>query len=620
MSENNPNNGDFEALLEYLQRTRGFDFTGYKRTSLMRRVGRRMQTVGHDKYSDYMDYLEVHPEEFVALFNTILINVTGFFRDPEAWSYLGDEIIPSILNHRAAPAPLRVWCAGVASGEEAYSVAMLLAEAMGMDAFRERVKIYATDVDEQALSQARQASYELSSLEAVPRALRDKYFEPVANTFVFRADLRRCAIFGRHDLIQDAPISRLDLLVCRNTLMYFNSETQGRILGRFHFALNDDGFLFLGKAEMLLTHASLFTPVDLKFRIFAKQPRTTMRDRLLVLAQTGDEEAGNRLNQYLRLRDSTFEYSVVAQVVVDSNGILALANERARTLFSLSPRDLGRAFADLELSYRPLELRSRIEQAYAEHRPVLVAQVERLFGSDKAAQYLDIQVTPMQNNGGNLLGVLISFLDSTHQRQLQEEVQRTKQDLETAYEELQSANEELETTNEELQSANEELQTTNEELQSTNEELETMNEELQSTNEELEATNTELQTRSLQLDDSNAFLASALDGLGSAVIIINNDQAIVFWNRQAEELWGLRADEVRSQSFFRLDIGLPVSQLAAPIHDCLRGQCPSGATVIDATNRRGKSIHCHVAFSSLLGPRGERRGVILTMEETDQQR
>ncbi len=617
MSENNSTNGAFEALLEYLQRTRGFDFTGYKRTSLMRRVARRMQTDGIDKYGDYLDYLEVHPEEFVALFNTILINVTGFFRDPEAWTYIGGEILPAILNNRPAPAPIRVWCAGVASGEEAYSVAMLLAEAVGIDAFRERVKIYATDVDEQALAQARQASYDLAALESVPADLRTKYFEQAANTFVFRADIRRCAIFGRHDLIQDAPISRLDLLVCRNTLMYFNSETQSRILGRFHFALNDEGFLFLGKAEMLLTHASLFTPVDLKFRVFSKQPRTTMRDRLLVLAQTGDEEANNRLNLYLRLRDSAFEYSTLAQVVVDSNGILALANERARTLFSLGARDLGRPFSDLELSYRPLELRSRIEQAYSEHRPVVISQVERFFGADKDAQYLDVHITPMQNNGGNVLGVLISFTDSTRQRQLQDEVQRTKQDLETAYEELQSANEELETTNEELQSANEELQTTNEELQSTNEELETMNEELQSTNEELEATNTELQTRTLQLDDSNAFLASALDGLSAAVVILNTEQTVVYWNRLAEETWGLRADEVRGKSFFKLDIGLPISRLATPIHDCLRGQCPSSTMSVDATNRRGKAIRSNIAFSTLIGPRGERRGVILMMEETE---
>ncbi len=598
MSENNENNPEFEALLEYLRRARGFDFGGYKRTSLMRRVARRMQAVGIERYTDYTDFLEVHPEEFIALFNTILINVTGFFRDPDAWKYLEEHVVPAILTDH--PATIRAWCAGVASGEEAYSLAMLIAEAIGMDALRERVKIYATDVDEQALTQARQATYDPSAVEAVPPELRKKYFEAVGNAYVFRADLRRSAIFGRHDLIQDAPISRLDLLVCRNTLMYFNAETQARILGRFHFALNDDGYMFLGKAEMLLTYAGLFTPVDLRFRVFAKQPRTTVRDRLLVLAQTGDEDAGNRLNHYLRLRDSAFEQSAVAQIVVDSNGTLVLANERARVFFSLNARDLGRPFAELELSYRPLELRSRIEQAYAEHRAVVVPQVERFFGSDKQAQYLDVQVTPMQHDSSGLLGVLISFADSTHKHQLQEELQRTKQDLETAYEELQSSNEEL--------------QTTNEELESTNEELETMNEELQSTNEELEATNTELSRRTMQLDDSNAFLGSAIDGLSAAVVIVDNEQNVVFWSHQAEELWGLRADEVRDRAFFRLDIGLPVSRLATTVQDCLHDKCPDTEMIVDATNRRGKPILCHVEFSILTGPKGERRGVIMMIE------
>jgi len=275
---------DFEALLEFLQQTRGFDFTAYKRPSLMRRVTRRMGMIKIDKFSDYMDYLEVHPEEFAQLFDTILINVTAFFRDQPAWDFLAQKTIPQILSTRRPSEPIRIWSAGCASGEEAYTVAILLAEALGESSFRDRVKIYATDVDEEALTHARHASYSEKDLQPMHPELREKYFEHASIRCIFRNDLRRSVIFGRHDLVQDAPISRLDLLICRNTLMYFNWEVQGRILARFHFALNDPGYIFLGRAETLLTHTNIFTPVELRCRIFSKVPKIQMRDRLFVLA------------------------------------------------------------------------------------------------------------------------------------------------------------------------------------------------------------------------------------------------------------------------------------------------------------------------------------------------
>ncbi len=604
----------FEALLEYLQSSRGFDFTGYKRTSLIRRIKKRMDMVAITDFRDYEDYLEVHPEEFAQLFNTILINVTNFFRDKPAWDFIAQEIIPKLLEAKPANSSIRVWCAGVASGEEAYSLAILLAEAMGPSAFLERVKIYATDVDEDSLNQARQASYSEENLESVPPEWRSKYFERVNSRYVFRTDLRRAVIFGRHDLIQDAPISRLDLLICRNTLMYFNLETQSRILNRFHFALNEAGVLFLGKAEMLLTHPDLFSPIDLRFRVFAKVPKPESRERLLLLTRNGDEEANTRVTQYVRLREAAFDATNVAQVVVDLNGSVVLINRAARALFGLKGRDIGRPFHELELSYRPVELRSRIDQAYSERNRVLIPDVEYATLKEEI-RYLDIEVIPLEDNGA-VVGVSLSFIDITRRRQLQDEIQRSKQDLETAYEELQSANEELETTNEELQSTVEELQTTNEELQSTNEELETMNEELQSTNEELETTNNELRNRTEQLDNTNAFLESVLSSLHAAVLVQDRNLNIIEWNRKAEDMWGLREDEVLTHSFFTLDIGLPVDQLRNGLRASLAGENPE-PVILDATNRRGKPIRCRVTFSPLIGSHSERRGVILMIEEVD---
>ncbi|MEH1789821.1 CheR family methyltransferase [Nostoc sp.] len=604
----------FENLLIYLRQNRGFDFTGYKRSTLIRRVLKRMQSLTIENFEEYQDYLEVYPEEFNYLFNTILINVTAFFRDLSAWEYIAEQILPDLIKNKKTSNPIRIWSAGCASGEEAYTLAMLMAEILGAEEFRQRVKIYATDVDEDALNQARLAVYSAKDVQPLPDELRQKYFEIVGNRYVFRQDLRRSVIFGRHDLLQDAPISRLDLLVSRNTLMYFNSETQGRILARFHFALNDNGFLLLGKAEMLLMHSSLFLPLDLKNRIFTKVSTVNLRDRLLVMANSVDDESGSRLARHLRLRDMGFDTAPIAQIIIDINGLLVMVNEQARTLFALSPKDLARPFQDLELSYRPVELRSLIERAYAERRPVTLTNVERYL-SNTEIQYLDVQITPLQETDTSFLGVSISFHDVTRYIKLQDALQRSQQELETTNEELQSTNEELETTNEELQSTNEELETTNEELQSTNEELETMNEELQSTNEELQTINNELSERTTELNRTNIFLVSILRSFQTGIVVIDSSFNISIWNYMVEDLWGLRTDEVIGKSIFSLDIGLPVEQLRSPIRDSLSGKKQFQEMILDATNRRGRQIKCYLAITPLLGI--EMQGAVLMMVDIE---
>jgi two-component system CheB/CheR fusion protein len=606
---------EFEGLLDYLKRTRGFDFTGYKRSGLRRRVMRRLQQLRLEGLGEYLDHLEVHPEEFTYLFNTILINVTAFFRDSPSWDFLTREIIPSIVESKRTDEPIRIWSAGCASGEEAYTLAIVFAEALGMQAFRQRVKIYATDVDEDALVTARQAKYSASAAKDISEELRDKYFERVGVHYAFGSEARRAVIFGRHDLIQDAPISRLDLLVCRNTLMYFNAEMQTRLLARFHYALMDSGFLFLGKAEMLLTHANIFTPVELKHRIFTKVPKPSLRDRLLVLAHAGDTDPNNHLMRQMRLRDMAFDAASEALMVVDLERNLVLANERARTMFALSRRDIGRPFQDLEISYRPVELRSVIEQAYAERLPVRLTNVERPFAAGEV-QYLDVQVVPLLDDDGRVLGVGITFHDVTRYNRLQTELAKNKQELETAYEELQSTNEELETTNEELQSTVEELETTNEELQSTNEELETMNEELQSSNEELQTLNDELRLRTEQLDQANVFMQAILASLRAAAVVVDLHLAIVIWNHSAEELWGIRADEAEGQPFPSMDIGLPIQHLMRPMQIVLRGESEYQEIVLTATNRRGRGIQCRVTCTPVRGAERDIQGVILLMEES----
>ena len=608
---------NLESLLEYLKRARGFDFTGYKRASLERRILKRMQTVGCADYADYLDYLEVHPEEFAALFNTILINVTSFFRDASSWEFISQSVIPELIARRETGSSLRIWSAGCASGEEAYTLAMIFAEALGLDAFKDSVKIYATDIDEDALSRARQAVYSTRDVADVPPPLLEKYFETAEDKYIFRKDLRRHVIFGRHDLIQDAPISRVDMLVCRNTLMYFNAETQSKILARFQFALNDHGVLFLGRAETLMTHTSSFAPIDLKRRISSRLPSqsNTSRERLILLAQQNAAESNGHSSDHTRLRDVALDAIPTAQLVIDARGMLLLANERARSLFGIAATDVGSPLQDLKISYRPVDLRSAIDQVYSERRPVVMRDIEWPSVSGDL-RWLDVHVTPLSDHiGGAALGASIAFNDVSAAKRLHRDLEHANQELETAYEELQSTNEELETTNEELQSTVEELETTNEELQSTNEELETMNEELQSTNEELQTMNDELRQRGDELNQVNAFLESILTSMRGAVIVADSELKVLVWNQAAEELWGLREDEVRGKNILGLDIGLPVERLKQPMRACLSGTKDHVSVNVDAVNRRGRTIKCHVTATPLLTRLKSIHGVILVTEE-----
>lgn len=601
----------FEQLLIFLKDSRGFDFTGYKRASLMRRVRHQMRQVGLASFEDYLDHLQVHPDEFATMFDTILINVTGFFRDIASWRHLEQVLIPDLLA-RTEHRDVRVWSAGCSSGEEAYSLAIVFAEILGLDQFRERVKIYATDIDEDALSVARQAVYSERALRDVSEERRVRYFEAQGNRFAFRKDLRRSVIFGRNDLIQDAPISRIDLLSCRNTLMYFNSETQGRIAGRLAFALRPGGLLFLGKAEMLLSHSPLFEPIDLKRRFFRKTPAAAGaeadprgHDRTMTPAATDDPTS--------QLRAEAFLASPVAQLVVGDDGRVVLVNHRATSLLNVSERDIGLPFHELEISYRPAELRSHLAAVKQSNQPAWIRDVHWRRTPDETV-FLDIQLVPL-TEGGARLGIALMFNDVTRYRQLQRELEAANRQLETAYEELQSTNEELETTNEELQSTVEELETTNEELQSTNEELETMNEELQSMNDELQVTNETLRERTTQISSLNAFMESVLASLGAAVVVVNRDLIVDVWSGQAEDLWGVREAEAVGTHLFNLDSGLPAEQLKHPIRAVLDGS-PREELTVETTNRRGRRIGVRTTVTPLVA--GDRlAGALLLLEPTD---
>jgi two-component system CheB/CheR fusion protein len=394
--------------------------------------------------------------------------------------------------------------------------------------------------------------------------------------------------------------------------MYFNAEAQSRIVNRFHFAMSDSGVLFLGKAEMLLSHTELFAPIDLKRRFFRKLPRPA-GNGVSISALTAAANGLRDAPLFDGVRAEGLAAAPVATMLVTADGVLAFANQRAEAMFGLSPRDIGRPFRDLDVSYRPVELRSYIDDVMQQRRPTSVREVElpRTAGD---SLFLDIDLTPLVDDEGAQLGVALYITDVSRYRQLQREIELANRQLETAYEELQSTVEELETTNEELQSTVEELETTNEELQSTNEELETMNEELQSTNDELQTINDELRDRTQEVNDVNAFLAAVLRSLTTGVIVVDTDMKITAWNRRAEDMWGLRADEVLDQHLLNLDIGLPVENLRPLVKSTFNGD-QHDPIHLDAVNRRGREIRVRVTTAPLASEAAGAVGAIILIDE-----
>jgi two-component system CheB/CheR fusion protein len=313
----------------------------------------------------------------------------------------------------------------------------------------------------------------------------------------------------------------------------------------------------------------------------------------------------------LSLAEAAFEHAPSAQVVLDLEGRVTSINHSARAMFGLKQTDVGRPVQDLELSYRPIELRSLIEEVHDKRHAVARRDVN-WHAVDGDSRTLDLQLSPLTGDTGESVGVVISFGDVTPQRALQTELEHARRELETAYEALQSTVEELETTNEELQTTTEELETTNEELQSANEKLETMNEELQSTNEKLETMNDELRERTDEALRANSFLTSILGGIHQSVVVVDRELRVTAWSRAAAELWGLRDEEVHGQHFLNLDIGIPAADLRDPLRRALAGD-EADEVELRGHDRRGHSVVCRISFAQLQTHHGDQDGVIVVI-------
>ena len=550
-----------DELLHFLAEERDFDLRGYKPTTLERRVRKRMGQLSVKDYESYAEYIRGNPAETGPLLETVLINVTEFFRDPEAWEIIARDILPHLLKGLRTGDSFRAWVAGCSTGEEVYSLAILVAEFFGSRVSEFDIKIYATDVDESALDIARRGEYPAEKLRRVRPEWRQKYFSS-GNLPRINRDLRRMLVFGRSDLASDAPISHVQMIVCRNVLIYFDSITQTHILNRLHYALDPGGILFLGKAESKLGQSANFKAIDSRWRIFRKDgldksngiaSSSSFRN----IEVMGNNDGSVRDDELSRVK---LYYSALLEVLepgvfsLDANDVLVGDNKSALELWGLSgSRLVGQHISDSALMGRCPDLPAKIEESRRSSDNQV--KFDCTIPLEGEMRTLAVSIRPVSGNSGERVGTLIYAEDISHR----EKLQTTVEQLQSTGEELQSANEELETTNEELQSTNEELETTNEELQSTNEELETTNEELQSLNEELENMNEELEFRTRELDQVNSRYAETLERMPWAVTVLDSEGRVQFWNSAAQKLFDMEANSV---------VGLELSQL--PIQPGLR--------------------------------------------------
>lgn len=619
--------GDALARIHNLLRSRtGHDFSDYKERTFQRRVQRRMQVVQTRKLEDYADRLQSEPDEVHALFRDLLIGVTDFFRDAVAFQSLETSVIPKLFEGRDADDEVRVWIAGCSTGEEAYSVAILLREQCEKLLAPPKVQIFATDIDETAMQVARAARYPASVVKEVsPERLR-RFFVHEAGTYRVVKELRDMCIFSTHSVIRDPPFSRLDLISCRNLLIYLKPTLQEQIVPLFHYSLRLGGFLFLGSSENLSRYTELFMPVDRKSRIFRRRdlvarPPMPLRQ---FLPNTRPDPAGATANPSGLLQRSDMLRRIAGTIVEHFAPSYVIVDESGQTLFFspsignyLQPA-AGPPNRDVVAMARPglrAELREALRRAKETAQRVVRERV--IVQINGGNQLITLAVEPVSEN--NETGYGIVFIDrgpvtteletagAAHSEPDDATVRQIEKELQETRERLQSTIEELETANEEFRSSNEELLSVNEELQSTNEELETSKEELQSVNEELQTVNNELSIKIDELDHANADLNNLFQSTQIATIFLDRNLLVRSFTPAVTKLFNLIAS----------DRGRPLSDIVSRIdypdlEEDMRRVCGGGDVAERSVTVAGQNGHYLARILPYRGPNANIDGVVLT--------
>jgi len=585
---------DLNTIFFLLRSASGIDFSGYKPATITRRLKRRMALHKIEKLASYIRYLQSTPTELDALYQDLLIDVTQFFRDPEVFAALKEVVFPRLAQSTSPETPIRVWVPGCASGEEAYSIAICLVEFFGERTSSPPFQLFATDINEAALVKARAGVYpDTIAQDVSPERLR-RFFTRTETGYRVSKPIRDLCLFARQDVTRDPPFSRLDLLSCRNLLIYLNAALHKRLIALFHFALKPNGLLVLGTSETIGAAGDLFSLADRKHKIYARKSTPVRPQFDNSPGLLGDDRADQRRASGIPAGEidpqRDIDRMLLARYVppaVVVNDALQIVQFRGSTGAYLDPLPGAASLDVLRMAHRDLlvDLRTAIRTARKDNVAVHTAGIQHRVQGQLLATNID--VIPMRHAPAGERYFIVVFADATAptpaapaadstaaaggQEPEQEQLHALQQELTITREHLQSIIEEHDATTEELRAANEEIQSSNEELQSTNEELETAKEELQSTNEEITTVNEELHNRNQELSQINNDLINLLGVVNIPILMVGNDLRIRRFTPMAEHVLSLLPSDIgRPLSDLRPKIDLPdLDRLIAEVIDTL---------------------------------------------------
>ena len=547
-------------ILDHLRVRSGHDFSHYKHASLLRRIDRRTQVTKSGTLAGYLDYLRDKPEEEQALFSDLLISVTRFFRDPLAFEQLEKLVIPAILAQKHGDETVRIWVPGCATGEEAYSIAMLFLDHVGQRDIRPEIQIFATDLDVKALAVAREGHYPETLSADVPEERLRKYFVREGDEYRIKREVRDLIVFAQHSVLRDPPFSRLDLISCRNFLIYINRDVQQKVIGIFHYALLPHGYLFLGSSEAADHLDGLFRILDRASRIFqstggrghrqlpASAVLSSLRFTEPVAAQTAAERA--RAADPQQHRQALLELGPPSVLVDETHRVLNLS-ERAG-IYLLHPPGLPTLdITDLVRPELNPELRGLLNRAFQLGELAMSLPIPVQFNGH--SRYVCLQVSPVRTEG-EIHRALVLFIEGgpalmpvepgeIPESPGSEMVKRLQDELVATRANLKVSRQQFETATENLRAANEELQSINEEYRSTAEELETSREELQSMNEELQTLNAELKTKLDAVSRANNDLENLIIAADIATLFLDSDLRIKRFTPRIRELFNINSTD-----------------------------------------------------------------------------
>jgi len=542
--------GDLEKVLVLLRAQTGHDFSYYKNTTVIRRIERRMAVNQIERIEGYVRYIREHPAEADTLFKELLIGVTNFFRDPQAFASLRDKAIRPLIEGTSPQMPIRVWVPGCSTGEEAYSIAILFRECMDELGADRKVQIFATDIDPSAIEWARAANYPESVAADVPSQTLRRFFRREGTNYEIDRSIRDMIVFAMQSVIKDPPFSKIDLISCRNLLIYLKAELQKSVLPLFHYSLKEDGYLFLGSSETIGEFTDLFGELDRKWKMFKRKGDGSLRHRALdaymhsfLLSQDAlitqlDERS--KSERWTSLKDLTKDillndYAPTCVIINEKCEILFTHGQTGRYL-ELAPGEVNLSILKMARPGLHLELTNAIRKSMNKRERVRVENLRVKF--EDTTRTITITAQPVTEppamqgltaviiEDAGVADTVVSMAPISPAKGDKGRIVGLEKELQSTKEYLQATIEQLETSNEELTSTNEELQSSNEELQSTNQELQTSKEELQSMNEELATVNSELETKIEALSKANDDMNNLMSSTKIAIMFLDIDLCI----------------------------------------------------------------------------------------------